>query len=53
MSPDEKPSSAKPGKERAPTQVREPDNTRPPGEPTPRHPEKPQSLASDEESKGE
>ena len=53
MSPDTDPKAPKPGKESAPTRVKEPDNTRPPNEPTPRHPEKPQSFESDAEEKGE
>lgn len=34
----------KPGKESAPTAVREPDNTRPPAEPTPKKPMQPQGA---------
>jgi len=56
MPPDEPRQPAKPKPDDSgPVEVREPDNTRPPHEPTPRHPEKPQSLyvEADEEDKGE
>ncbi|MEA3200954.1 MAG: hypothetical protein QOE90_2382 [Thermoplasmata archaeon] len=42
--------NVKPGKGSNPTRVREPDNSRPPSEPTPRKPMEPQDASAEERS---